>query len=467
MSRPRCHGNVLSVIGRGTSCLLRLVGRLLSFEGLSTGTRALGYGRSGVLVVLDRVFRSFSPVTRGQGVDCDLATPRRSMFVSFSCSGVHGVYAGVLSGTFGFAPGGKDVSLSVTMENAGLRLAFASANYNVRSRTGRGVFREFCRSNGGRSGGKNDNVKLRVISRCMGVRRNAIYIESGRPYNSMFLVTLPLRRGDGRAGGKRPIRKPRVGRRSRPFAVLLMSSGCSFLGFLSRDLTERCRMLGTAGKGRTLGMLRGRSVSLIIDSVVVPRVSNLRLYSAVGGSVHCSRVPVVLLATGTDRRRRLRKLDINTSSCVAGPFGVRILGLHVGGVVRVGIGHRRVFGRSVGVRPDHVAVAPLSRRLIRGTVRVMRSGVDRARFSIRRLTDDLGVSHDCFCGGVVGVAKGGPVRFVEAVHVGHTRRLLARDRVRISRVTCALKCGSPGVFSGRFGRRFGVDPSRFVERRTR
>lgn len=114
------------------------------------------------------------------------------------------------------------------------------------------------------------------------------------------------------------------------------------------------------------------------------------------------------------------------------------------------------------IAPGRVAVAPLSRRFVRGTVGVMRRHVDSSSFSIRVLKTRLKLDHDRLCGGLVYVANGNPTRFVQVVHLGHDGRLLGRDRGRVTRVTCRIKFDSPGEFAMGFGGRFKVSPSSCV-----
>lgn len=165
----------------------------------------------------------------------------------------------------------------------------------------------------------------------------------------------------------------------------------------------------------------------------------------------------MLLATQRTIRSGIRKLAVNTSSCIAGPFGIRVLVLHVHGLVSLDGGHGT--GSLVSPRPDRVTVASLSRGLIRGTVGCIRTGVNQYSLSMRRLDQKLNVDQMRLCGGLLRVANGAPVRFVHIVHLGETTRVLHRDRRGMSRVTCRLNFGGPGCFDGCFGSRFNILPS--------
>lgn len=143
-----------------------------------------------------------------------------------------------------------------------------------------------------------------------------------------------------------------------------MRSGPSVLTFIEGRLAARCSILATVGKVRTLTTLSGRCIGLIIDSMVVPRVSNFRLYGAVGSSLDCDRVPIMLLATGAGVRSGVRKLRLKTSTCVRGPFSIRCLLTGVSDLVRGHRGLHRAFTGSPFITTGAVTLAGTSRRFV-------------------------------------------------------------------------------------------------------
>lgn len=111
-------------------------------------------------------------------------------------------------------------------------------------------------------------------------------------------------------------------------AVLIISSSRSVMQLVARDLGfRRFGAVRTCSKGGTFCCLGRGGVSFIILSVVVPRVSNFRIYQGVED--RCG-VPVLLLDTHDESVSGVVKLRVKTSSCVAGPFDVRRLASQVG-----------------------------------------------------------------------------------------------------------------------------------------
>lgn len=244
--------------------------------------------------------------------------------------------------------------------------------------------------------------------------------------------------------------------------VLIIRSRSSLHRCLSRALSRTCRIRAYAGKGRTLGVVPRFGPSLMLSSVVVPRVQKSRLYSTVGGGVLASRVPMVLLATLGSRGGVIRKLRANTSGCLVGPFGVKVLGTSVTGVLaghtllHDGCTRVRLRGSDVSVGCD----GALSRRFLRTMGRAVARGLSGSNFGIRSLYTSRGVDHSDFCGGLGTLASRTPTSCVHLVQLGQTTRLLSRKRCGVSRVSSVAKFGSMGCFHRMFGGCCGVDPDK-------
>lgn len=162
--------------------------------------------------------------------------------------------------------------------------------------------------------------------------------------------------------------------------VLIISSRGLVMGKVQFDLRRRkVRISYTCSKRRTLRCTEEYRCSLMLLSIVLPGLSNFRMYRRVH---RFSSVPVIVLATGDRSVSGVLNLRCNTSSCVAGPFGVLRIGTEVGTVVHEATGHGRrptndpiLIGKGVGVsyRKHHIFV------------KRHRVGLATGRFSILRL----------------------------------------------------------------------------------
>lgn len=333
-------------------------------------------------------------------------------------------------------------------------VAISSAKVNVSSRTLGRVFRHFCRMRRPSSDGIKDKVKLRLIGRCMRLRRKAVHMRDRPKGKASFVMQVPVSLGVSRRAALTSSASSSQG------GLLVIRSGRSFHRFLGRRLSRACRMVSTPSNRRKRGLTIRRGPSLVVDSVVVPGISKLRLYHHVGRGMRASRVPIVLLATHDKSRTGVDNCTIKTSSCVSGPFDFSILLIHVGRLVRRRRNQGGRFHGALHIGPDHVAVASVSRRLLRGTLGLVRRRVSGSRCGIRRLDASVKVDHVGLCQGLRTVAKRAPARFVHAVHLGQTTRLLRSKGLGISRITSQIKFDSSDCFAGYFGRRFNMLPAR-------
>lgn len=166
---------------------------------------------------------------------------------------------------------------------------------------------------------------------------------------------------------------------------------------------------------------------------------------------------MVVLATGARSASHGRTCRTNTSTCVAGPFGLTSLRLHVSGVVT---GHRHVHrgfrSRASFSMRSRRCDGP-SRLFVGDLVRGIGRRVVSDSCNERRLTTSLYVDDDALCGGLHTVAKRGIASFVADVHVGRTYHVVhGGPGVHVGRLYCSMNFDAPECFDLYFGGRFNV-----------
>lgn len=240
-----------------------------------------------------------------------------------------------------------------------------------------------------------------------------------------------------------------------------MSSSARITRCLGTLLSPICGIIYHFSTSDTFGTVDRRTPSLMLDSMIVPKEGNCSLYQRVGRSLRLYRVPIVLMATGTAMRGRIRNLGANTSTCMAGPFRPGCLLTLVGS--RLG-GHRGIHdlldhsARASRVRRG--ILSPRSGAFVARLCRLVRGRLSGPRLSITHVARLLGVSHAGFCCGMGKLANRGPDMFFGACGLGHTTGLVGRKGCAVSRVTSVAKFDALSRFSADFGGRFKTAPDR-------
>lgn len=458
----------LRAVRLGAGQLLSLIGRLLSFQGARARNFRLGFIRYSISRLLRGACGHFGPLTHREKLTLDVRAPR-DLCTSISERKLAGVVDGLLAGTVGCSR--ACVHVELCSRNRELLLSMYGSNLIVPMRVHRRVFGPFvrCGANALHSI-PNANVKLTLTHSLTRLRRNALYVRSS-VRGGYFLLSLPLgRRRAITVRRGRPMANKRSSRRDntnatlrrRQCALLIIRSDLRVRTFIIGRLSSRCHILATIGKIRTLGILGRRAMGLIVSSVVVPRVSKLRLYRRLGSRLSCDRVPVVLLATGAALRTGVRKVGLKTSMCVRGPFSIRCLGIYITGLLG---GHRGLQTSFIGspfIRANDVTVAGTSRSFLGALGRIIITGVRGPSFYLSSVTDLLGVDQSDLGQGVGNVLSVAPGSCVHLRQLGGTTRLLGRKRYGVGRIYCVANFGAPSCFAGYFRGRFNVLPGSFI-----
>lgn len=474
------RSSLCAMVNDGVDELVHLLRRVLRFHGTRANGLGLHISPKSITTFIGGRTRSFLPLIGGHGVRFSMLYGPRSVVNCFSASGLSGVLCGLLSGTTGC--GGRNncvrIALVCTRSESFIQLRMGSGNDNV-SGSGRGdLFGQFCRKSCQGFGAVNANVNLSLMGSLIRLRKKDVRIRDRRNQKARFVIALPMSHSCfGRRRVSRRTMLPMRGaiaclrrRGTRGIitrgpgtrAVLIIRSGRRLLRLVIQLLGHRCGIRATRGNRRTIAILSGRSVSLVISSIVVPMVSNVRFYEYIGGGLRLDRVPIVLLATGGGRRSHTRTCRIKTSTFVDGPFGLTILRTHVHGLLGCGRHGTRSFGGRLIFRVGRLSCADVSRSFVRHTVSYMGHRLRSSSFSRPRFIRRVNADGSALCGGLGSLAKLGASTFVHGVHLGTTYHVVRRgkDSIHISSLTCTINFGSPGCFDSYFGGRFNVLPAR-------
>lgn len=246
------------------------------------------------------------------------------------------VLFGLINGTLGFARHNRmsvrifysrpiviskrtAISLGVTID---------SANVNVTPTSRRRVFGTFARDCDRDSHGFNNaKLNLAVARHLARLVNNAVTISDRLNQNDAFVYRLrqiPII-ARGLPGLTTSPPSVSLGRLS-PLAVLIVSSTPSGQRLVTKCFHKaRRRVLFTRSKLRKLRVTRTRLPGLVLLSLQVPLVSNRRATRTLQGDPTAYTVPVVLVATSLDCRKRVLISDSLCRNFLRGPIGHRRL----------------------------------------------------------------------------------------------------------------------------------------------
>lgn len=387
---------------------------------------------------------------------------------------------GLLSGTFGCASPGKRMLLALAhvrrSKGPFYRVAMSSANRKVPSRFRGHVFSSFVANSGSPTFSAGMNVKLQVIGGAVSLRRKRIVLSDRPKGNSAFMLLVP-RNGSRFANSLcrvmschkrrarprfRPLSMRRGSRRKIPIAggaLLVIRSGMSIHRCVHSLFIAGCAMLRTTSNRRKIQVTAGRVPSLVVSSMVVPIGSKFTYYQRVHRQRRATRVPVLVLATGTRSTSMLRKSCDKTSSCVVGPFGPRMLGTGMRGLV---LRHRHlghVCAGTLVLGQRSIRSRRTSSRFVRGLVRIIRGGLSGRGFGIGVLTRRLRVDRPALCQGMGRHDRLSIISVVQDIQIDGTTSLVVRGHCSVRRVSRGMKFDSTQALEGRFARRFNIPPS--------
>ncbi len=178
----------LSVVEHGTSELLALIGRLLSFRGVRGSGLSLSLRGRGVGALIGSILSQFDLSFQRRNGRFACGTNRRSVVTVISERTFAGVIDGVFGGTLGCSRRGVGVDLKGG--NKSYFLVISGSNRVVPRDGHRTVFGRFCERAGGDCG-PNANVNLCLTHRLTRLRGNGLVVGRRKKVGG-FVLAVPL-----------------------------------------------------------------------------------------------------------------------------------------------------------------------------------------------------------------------------------------------------------------------------------
>lgn len=123
--------SLLGVVGEGIGGVSSRVGDFVRLDGYRSRGSMLGLGGVSVTLLVSAIFRSLEDETRVGGLSCRVGVDTGRIEIFISPTGVRIVVFGLLGGSVGVAPRGKDVTLlysfSAGERGCGVRVSSADA----------------------------------------------------------------------------------------------------------------------------------------------------------------------------------------------------------------------------------------------------------------------------------------------------------------------------------------------------
>lgn len=324
----------LSLIERNARQLLGLINQLLDLSKLEAGTAHVDAAWGDLADFTESLTGTFQLAAEAKNVSLEFNNQLQSPYYWFDHEKLERIITNLLSNAVKFADEGGRIRVTIG-ETAGNEVEIAVANTGARvpdAQLGR-IFDRFYqadRHNGYREG---TGIGLAIVKELAGLQGGAISVESGVDgFDTVFTLTLPYRRGEGRESTEIPMSRTRENGQAVRGAgdlpkILLVEDNAGLAEFISDSLSEHYRFYRAQHGEEGLGMAAELMPDLIISDVMMPVMDGYAFCKHIKSNLETSHIPVVLLTAKSALESRVEGLELGADDYITKPFHMHELRL--------------------------------------------------------------------------------------------------------------------------------------------
>lgn len=486
---PKINKQIL-YIRNNTSRLLRLINELLDFRKTDTGNMKLHVQSSDLVEFLGEVFSMFDALALEKGITFQFVHQNQEIPLYFDKDQLEKVFLNLLSNAFkstsdsgaitlSITDGVDDVTISVKDNGKGIPLEsqekifsnFYQVESHINAGTGIGlslskaivelhhgkISVSSMPANDGKLGATEFKVTLlKGFKHFSAEQLNAIpkLLEvDGRP--------LPVSIGQLELENSLPEAFNEAGKSK--YKVLVVEDNAEVRAFIADNLAEDYEVLESENGKTGLEVATTIVPDLIISDVMMPEMDGTELCAKLKADERTSHIPVVLLTAKSAYEHQLEGLKMGADSYVTKPFGVELLKLKVGNLIKARNAMRLKFSKQIVLEPQELVIESADEKFLYKAISIIEKSMENPDFGVAVLAAEIGMSQPVLYRKIKALTDLSVADFIKSIKLKKAAMLLANTDMSVAEIAFTVGFSDRRHFSKEFIKMFGRRPTEYAE----
>lgn len=493
-------GNVLPyyhMIRRNTQRLLHLINQLLDLSQLEHSEMKLEIRCEDMVGFLRNNFFAFESLAHQYRIRLQFKTVPETALLYFDRHKMEQVIANLLSNALKFTPEGGEISLTVAMDEAFLKIEVADSGQGIPADQLPYVFDRFYQgSAAGRKGSQGSGIGLALTKELIELHHGRIEVESEVDTGTQFSIFLPMganhfrpeeiveKPTDQELAEEVPVMVPGFMEAndliSPPFQesstqdllpgskeamdeaiILLVEDNADMRAFIRKQLDDIYRVIEAANGREGMEKAFEFTPDLIISDVMMPEMDGLQLCQILKNDQRTSHIPFVLLTAKVDVTSRLDGFQRGADAYLAKPFNQAELMIRVKKMIELRLQLQQYYSK---VERPTTAPDEQSRPendFLKKIWKAVESELDSDNFNVAQLCLTLNMSQPQLYRKVKSLTGISIAAYIRKIRLSHAKKMLRDSDLTISEIAYTVGFKDPSYFSRTFSEEYGSAPINF------
>lgn len=455
----------LHIMELNTDRLLDLVNQLMDFRKAEKAEFELAFVECDVADMLRQICKRFHPLLQDHNLAFEIDAPK-SLKASADKEALLKIFSNLLSNSIKFADTFVLVRLCEDRESMSLYVENDGPVVPVKSRDD--IFKPFFQYKTGSASSMHPGTGLGLpMARSLAeLHGGALFMDDSTDTNR-FILTMPINHSNTLSVLKQDIEVPEEDagiadeRDTTEKTLLLVEDNAELQTFVSRQLTQKFRVLTASDGAEALKVLEKEIVHLIISDIMMPGMDGIELCHTVKSELDFSHIPFILLTAKTNIHTKIEGMRYGADMYIEKPFSINYLKACIDNLLESREKLLKAFAHSPSLSVSSISVSSADEAFLRRLNEVVNRNLQITTFNLEDLAREMNLSKSSLNRKVKGLLELTPNDYIRLERLKKAASLIKDGRYRINEVCYMTGFNSPSYFSKCFQKQFGVLPKEY------
>ncbi|MFQ5571804.1 MAG: response regulator, partial [Rhodothermales bacterium] len=497
-------GEQLTMAQRHARQLRRLIEQILDLARIEAGMMRLAFRPVDLVALFQDVMLSFAALAEREQIHFTLDAPETPVVLYLDPDALTKVFTNLLSNAFKFTPSGGTIHCSVHAPSVmngdeTVQISVRDTGVGLPPETLPHLFERFYQAHPQNARLQTGTgLGLALTRELILLHHGHIGVSSEEGHGSTFTVTLPSGRAHlteddiveheerpdhARApmmeeiaherdaflqvaapGHEETTTRPGPGDDDEDVTtVLVVDDNAEIREYIRRHLESDFRVVEAANGAEGLQQARSILPDLIISDVVMPEMDGYALCRALKQDPSLDYIPIILLTVKATAANKLEGWEKGIDDYLTKPFSVEELRARVQNLIASRQRLRQRFAQQhVVVTASEIPVTSADDLFLQRIRSVVETHLSDTNFNVESLAAHLAMDRSSLYRRLRALVQQSPTDIIRSIRLERAAQLLSGRAGSISEIAYGVGFKSVAHFSTRFGKKFGVPPSKYA-----
>ncbi|MGN6396058.1 MAG: hybrid sensor histidine kinase/response regulator transcription factor [Mucilaginibacter sp.] len=485
--------NTLKVVYRNAKRLLSLTDQLLLFRKADSGGDKLTIVKLNIVDLCRDVTLYFDYQAKAKNLQIDFSSESENIQVYADREKVEIVFFNLISNAIKFTPDHGKVSCIITENSDSVTISVKDSGYGISKEIGEKLFDRFFQiQNISQSHSGGFGIGLYLVKTFIDSHQGCISYESEEANGSTFSVM--LLKGKKHFGNTlifEDTAEPSVfldelmddeelvaeseclnhvpadaynALVSPKKVLLVIEDNHQVRQYISQIFRDEYEVFEADNANDGYTMICKLMPDLIISDVMMNGLSGIDLCSRVKKEPALNHIPFILLTANALPEIKLKGIECGADDYVTKPFDKEVLVARVNGLIKSRENLHQFFYNAITLKSNGLKVPSEYKEFLEKCIAIVESHLEDEQFSIKNLSDEIGMSHSNLYKKIKAISGGSANEFIRYIRLRKAAELMLNSDFTVAEAAYKVGINNAKYFREQFSKLFGINPSEYIRK---